>query len=54
MDEQFGAVCMTQIDGKVYHVVALAHWTDKVCILLFVKRILTLEMKNHLPSNVGL
>lgn len=31
MAEQFGAVCTTQIDEQVTHVVALSPGTDKVC-----------------------
>lgn len=31
--EQFGAVCTTQIDDMVTHVVANSLGTDKVCVL---------------------
>ena len=37
MAEKFGAVCTTQIDDEVTHVVALAPGTEKVCILPFDK-----------------
>ena len=37
MAKQFSAVCTTQIDDELTHVVSLALGTDKVCILPFVK-----------------
>lgn len=33
--EQFGAVCSTQIDDQVTHVVANSPGTDKVMLLIF-------------------
>lgn len=33
--EQFGAVCTTNIDDEVTHVVAISRGTDKVCCRLY-------------------